>query len=438
MDKLKKPRKITFVTVSQNIFLTVKFFLQNRLLSYAGACSFSFLFSFIPVFMLAVVVLVQFLHTSPEVIQSILATIPELTKYFSPEDIVAGINSMKSLQNLGIIIIVFILWMARRFFASVFDSFQNIFHTQIKRKPLLNQLLTFAVEGIIVLVVAGITFTYVSFRAIMDTPVITTFLKKIPQLSFFFNGLILSNVIKYFPNILIFAVISVIFMTVPGSKPKKKLCFGSAFLCTATFYLFRIIVHYFLNVSNYNLIYGVLGQVIITLMDIYFFFTFFLFFAQFMFVFQFFNELLLGELYLLPKREDVSLLGAAKLLLFIRPDYLLAKDANVLELKKGDKIYNEGEIPEGTFYVAEGKIKETCFSRLIDSVENDDYFFTKGDFFGEIDCVVKRRRNSVAVAEEDSKIIKIDSEVFQFISKKDPNVMKKLLGKISSSLYFMD
>ena len=424
--KIRKQRKVTLATVSQSLFLTVKFFMQNRLLSYAGACSFSFLFSVIPVFMLIVVVLVGILHASPEMIKSLVSMVPDLSGFLFTDDAVKAFESMRTSVGFAVLIAAFIFWMARRFFASVFDSFQNVFHTQARRRVLISQMFTLALEAAIVVVVAVLCFAYFSFRAVVDSPQITGFLRRIPQLDSFFSAVVLQSAIGHFPNILIFIVLAVIYKTVPGTRPQKRVCLLASFLCTFSFFVFRSVMHLFLNVSNYNLIYGVLGQVIISLMDIYFFFVFFLFFAQYIFVYQFFDQLLLGELYLLPRREDAGFLGAAKLLLFIRADFLLAEDAKVLSLARGETVYAPGEDSDGAYYIAEGSVAEIRGEEV--------QTLSRGDFFGEIGCVIRKRRNSLATASSDSRIVKIPPSDFSLMVKKNPQAMNRLLAKISENL----
>ncbi len=358
--KNKKCRKLTLVTFSQSVFLNVKFFLQNRLLSYAGACSFSFLFSFIPVLLLIIIVLVRILHASPETVTSIFKEIPELSNMPS-ESIIKNVQAVHTIGIFELLIGAFVFWMARRFFASIFDSMQNIFHTQAKRKAMQSQILTLGVEVISVCVVAAVIFAYISLSTLLEMPLLAPFFRKIPALSFFFNGIFLATFIKNLPDILIFAVVLTMYKTASGTKPRFRLCILAAFLCTFSFGIFRNILHLFLNSNNYNLIYGMLGQVIITFMDIFFFFTFFLFFAQYIFTCQFFDELLLGELYLLPKKEGANKFTTAKLLLFIRPDFLLAENEDVLTLQAGQTLFEAGEKSDCAFYVVNGDTRAGIF-----------------------------------------------------------------------------
>ncbi|WP_407428326.1 YhjD/YihY/BrkB family envelope integrity protein, partial [Treponema sp.] len=240
----RTPRKITFVTFSQSIFLTTKYFLQNRLLSFAGSCAFSFLFSVIPLFMMVVMVLVRILHASPNTVTAIINAIPELERYFNSQKIIESVQSIRAVTSFEIVALIFIIWMARRFFASIFDSMQNIFHTQTQRKAAFNQILTFVTELSIVLIASAVIFSYISLQTISSVD----YLKKIPQFSFISKGLLSGELLKILPNFLIFLVITVLYKSAAGTKPKFWLCFASSFLCTFSFWVFRLLMNIFLNV----------------------------------------------------------------------------------------------------------------------------------------------------------------------------------------------
>lgn len=420
----KTPRKLTFITFSQSIFLTAKYFLQNRLLSFAGSCAFSFLFSVIPLFMMVIMVLVRFLHASPNTVSAIISAIPALEQYFNSDLVIQSVQSIRTVSSFEIIAGVFILWMARRFFASIFDSMQNIFHTQVKRKAFFNQILTFVTEIVIVLVSSAVVFAYNSLQTISSIE----FLKQIPQLDFLYYGILSGNFVKLLPNFLIFAVVTILFKSASGTKPSLRLCMSISILCTGSFWIFRILMHFFLDVSRYNLIYGVLGHVIILFMDIFFFFVFFLIFAQFIYVVQFFDELLLGELYLLPDIEQTGLGAEIKRAFFIRPDFLIAKNkSNVLSFNPGETIFNKDDSDNFAYYIIKGSVK------LIPEIDFPDVnvLLHRGEFFGETSCLLDQKRNFTAVAVISTRIIKIDSERFRFLVHQNPEAAKKVLKQIS-------
>mgnify|MGYP003571376903 CR=1 FL=1 len=419
-----KKRAITLVTFAQSIFLNLKFFLQNGLLSYASACSFDLIFSVVPVLLMIVLIAVRVLHASPELISTIYVVIPELKNYFNPDKVIASFSTIKKFSTLEIVLVFFIIWMARRFFASVFAALRNIFHDQQKRRALINQILVFVFELIFVSIVVFFIFAYMSVKTIINMP----FFQRFPQLNFIYQSFLNGNALIYIPNILIFVAITLIYKIGAGTKPKFKLCFFSGISCTALFWVFRTILHSFINVSRYNLIYGVLGNVIILLMDIFFFFTFFLFFAQYIFICQFFDELLLGELYLLPKKEDSSFISRLKRKLFIQPDFLLANELALTYLTNGEKLYTIGDRDTFAYYIIKGAVKVTR------SEYNEETVFHRGEFFGELNSILVKPRTSTASAVLDTQIVKIRGKNFRFLVKSNPAVAQKVLGQLSTYL----
>ena len=176
------------------------------------------------------------------------------------------------------------------------------------------------------------------------------------------------------------------------------------------------------------MIYGVLSNVIILFMDIFFFFVFFLVFAQFIYVVQFFDELLLGELYLLPDIEQGGLSAEIKRAFFIRPDFLIAKNkSNVFSYKPGDIIFNKDDSDTFAYYIIKGSVK------LIPEIEFPDVnvLLHRGEFFGETACILDQNRNFTAQAVLSTKIIKVESERFRFLVHQNPEAAKKVLKQIS-------
>ncbi len=428
MRQLKDFKKITFTTICQSLFLTIKYFIQNGLLSYASACSFDLLFSVTPIIMMIVMILIRVVkavHQSTAIIDTIFTMIfekvPELQTYLDPETIISSVTNIKLINPLEIILVLFIIWMARRLFASIFASMRNIFHDQQKRQPLLNQVLAVVFELVIILTAIAIVITFATLQTILSMPVFHT----IPQLDFIFEGFLSESFVSNFlPNLFIFITITILYLGAAGTKPGFWLSSISGFLCTGSFWIFRFILHLTVDVSRYNMIYGVLAQVIILLMDIFFFFVFFLFFAQFIFVFQFFDELLLGEIYLLPKDTKESKMTYLYRQLFIRPDFLMAKYSSVLHFSEGETIYTPGSDMSDAYYITSGTV-EVIRNETVE-------IFQEGSFFGEMNCILNQSRNSSAIAKTDVLVVVIKAETFRLLVDQNPSVAQKVLGQVSS------
>lgn len=419
-----KKRAVTIVTFAQSVFLNLKLFFQNGLLSYSSACSFDLIFSVVPVLLMTILIAVRFLHASPELLTSIYSAIPELQKYFDPRSVISAFQTPKKFSTLEFLLLFFIVWMARRLFASVFAAMRNIFHDQQQRRALFNQILAFVFEFIFVSIIVSFLFAYMSIKTILKLP----FFQRFPQLDFIYDSILNGKFLTSLFNLFIFIVVVLMYKIGSGTKPKFRLCLLSGFVCTVSFWIFRTILHSFINISRYNLIYGVLGNVIILLLDIFFFFVFFMFFAQYIFVCQFFDELLLGELYLLPKKEDSTFSEKLKRTLFIRPDFLLANQIALTYLAPGEKLYKEGDQNTFAYYILKGCIK------LDRSEYEDTLFYYRGDFFGELNCILVKPRSSTATAITDTTLVKIRGKNFRFLVKSNQQVTQKVLKELSEYL----
>ncbi len=418
--KIKKQRAYTPLTFMQGLYLAIKFFTKNRLFSYAGACSFSFIFSFVPVFMMIIAILLRILHATPDTLTKVFNAVPELKRFISIDHVIYSVQNINLNSTFEIVLVISIFWMARRFFASIMDTMQCIFHIEQSRKSFITQIIIILLEALIVVAFTVTIFAYISLKTINIIPLPEVISYKIEQIS----SILTKQYIIQLPNILIFIAVYIAYRIGPGTKPGTLTCIYSSLLCTLSFWGTRLIIKQFLNTGNYNLIYGFLGQMIITMLNMFFFFVIFIFILQCIFVWQFFSELLLGEIYLLPKKRATGVLGEIKRILFIRPHILMAQKSNLLQFPQGKIVYTPGERDTGAFYIVSGKVSLTRNAETM--------YLTKGDFFGEIDCLLTGERSALVKAESDCTMVKIEPEVFKTLIEQNPDAAKKAMGQISS------
>lgn len=418
--KEKPLRSITPVTVAQMVYLTGMNYGRNALTSHARACSFGFLFSFIPIITMVAVVLIRILHASPDTVTKILAFAQEIGPYFDLKDVVDGLLTVKSITILEIIVGLFIFWITRGFFLSIFNGMNTIFHAKKRRQAFFTQLLIVIIEMVIINVIAAISFSLIIMQAIVQAPILSSIAEKLAPLLTFLSRYHIYSL----PNALLFAVVTILYKIGAESKPSLRLCVISALLCNSTFWIFRQIAHAVVNFSNYNLIYGMLAKLMVTMLDVFIFFILFFIFAQFILIYQFFDEMLLGELYLLPKKDADKMSAVLRRTLFIRPDHLIAKDANMIHLKKGETVYQDNDEGTSAYYIVSGTVTEN----RPDSTKVHE----RGDFFGEVSCLLQGKRTGTAVCDSDTEIVRIDGEMFKTLVEQNSAVARKALGQISS------
>ena len=127
-SRRNKKQHISSVTFLQAVFLTISFFVSNDLISYAAACAFGFLFSFIPVVMMILVILIRFLHTNPAMLIEVLDIAPLTELFLNIDTVSQSIMQIKTVTNFEIIIAAVTIWLARRFFSSIMVSMRKIFN----------------------------------------------------------------------------------------------------------------------------------------------------------------------------------------------------------------------------------------------------------------------------------------------------------------------
>ncbi|ERF59521.1 virulence factor BrkB [Treponema socranskii subsp. socranskii VPI DR56BR1116 = ATCC 35536] len=404
-------------TVGQLIYLTASFYARNNLYTCAASCAFGFLFSFIPIVMTVLAVLVRIIHASPEIIDSVLSRVSEYKTMFDAESFIDGILKVKTFGRIEFVLVLFIVLMARKSFAAVMQGMRRIFHKKIKTRAIFNHALIVIGELALIVIATLIILLLFALRNLFTLFPFAALPVELPPL------LVLSPVVITVSEFaLIFVIVLLAYRYASETKPNVKLCAFCSSLCTLSFFTAAKLTNEFLNMANYNIIYGVLGGLMVFLFQTYIFFTLFFIFAQVVYIVQFFDPLVLSELYLLPDRDDTKLNSIVKRILFITPSAIM-NDDNVENYTAGSIIYAKNERSDDSYYVVSGAV-------LINRNGNLSYCDT-GSFFGEETCILDQLRTSEAKAETDCKLMKISAEEFRSLLEINHKTAEKALSHIS-------
>lgn len=410
-------KRISFRTLLQELFLTYSFFIQNDLLTYASSCAFGFLFSFIPVVIMTAAILIRILHASPDILHKLFSSDIFASSTLDLPEIVNSFLQVEGSILFEVVIGVSLLWMARRFFNSVVKGLHCIFHMESKRRPVVWQMGIILGEVLLVVVLALLIFVFTTAESLMSTDLLRQI---IPQ----FVRDASSWLLRFVPAGLMFCFVAVTFRVGSGTKPSGILCMVLSAACTLLFSGFLFVFSYFVDMTRYNLIYGILSNSIVLLLEVFTFFILFLFFAQGIFVHQFFDQLLLAELYLLPSRDSIKFSAAIRRMMFIKPDYFIRNKSSLITCPAGSVIFSEGDESNDVFYVAEGSVRLTKTNRIA--------YCDRGGFFGEFSCILARSRDITAIAETDVKILRVEADTFTAMLEKNPAASRKALAQISA------
>lgn len=311
-NRLKSYLKKIITRFSQILYLTIAKFTKNALWESAAACSFGFIFSFIPITLIIFAVLAGVLRVYPNIYNFIISFMQEFDSIVNIQPVLDRLMQTKSITGFNIFLAMWVVWMARKLFNSIIGSLNKIFRSVHKRKAWFNQLLTFISEFVITLVIIAIVIAAFIFSKILALPFFHTIFSKFPILyaqlyaqssQNFGTGLI------YF---ILFITGAIAYRVISGTKPLFRRCFFYSALNAVSFFVVSFFLNKFVNVTNYNTIYGTISSLVLLMMKVYIFFILFLFFAQMLYVSQFFETLIQAEISTFENSNTTGFFGFVK------------------------------------------------------------------------------------------------------------------------------
>ncbi|MCR5289682.1 MAG: YihY/virulence factor BrkB family protein [Treponema sp.] len=419
MQTSKTQRALTLRTALQSIYLTASYFIRNNLVAYASACAFGFLFSFIPVAILICIILIRILHASPSTLDTIILAVQQFSDIIQLDAVINTIRHIGTIGRVEVTIIITVIWMARRFFASIMDGMYRIFHRAVPPRPVASQIIIFGGEVLLVILIASLMFILVSAQTLLSLPIFDPLYNSFPKLMQAAQGHLITT-LPYYISLLL---ISIGYRIFSRTKPHFLLCLFAGILCIISFWVAARIMNTVLNKDNIDIIYGVLSQFVLLLLDAFIFSILFFVFAEFIYVVQYFDMLLLGQLYIMPAEEKADIASICIRKLFIRPDYLLHQKENILTCTSGETIYTYSDTSMDVYYIAKGSIEMHR--------NNSVTTYSDGMFFGELACIMNKQRNEEAVSSSDCMLLRIDGSTFRLLLEQDSRAAHKALSQIS-------
>lgn len=428
--KLKLNKSQRLVKIGQHIYITCANFITNNLWESAAACSFGFIFSFVPLLLILIVILSSIINISPEIYSYLMDFLKEIETVIDLKYIFNDLLQQKTINVINIFLGFWVIWMARKLFLSILQAMSKIFRSVTKRKTIFNELVTFIFEFASVVLIAAIIILAFLFNQITQTEVFS-FIKTYFPILFYQSS---HNLITLVIYIMIFLITILVYRFAPGTDPKPKLhlCIFYAFLNTVVFYLFALIIDKSIDIQRYNIIYGAISNLILLMLRVYFFFIFFLFFSQMLYVSQFFDVLLQAEIYTLPSTEKNNIWNAFRRFMFINPA-ALRTESNTLYYPKGYELYKRGDPFEFVYYVRKGEITETIYEG---EKETKVTVYKMGSFIGDVNCVLKQPYSANAVVSEKCKLITFTAQEFMDLIHSNSKAALKVISKISEDTAF--
>lgn len=415
--KLKRSQKLT--KMGQIIYLTCSNFGSNNLWESASSCSFGFIFSFVPLALIILTILVGIIRVSPGILEYVNAFAAEIESVVDIKPFLNNIINKRNFHIVDIFLAFWIIWMARKLFQSIVRAMNKIFNSVKKRRGILNQGIMFISEFILVFLIAAIIIFTFAFNQLVTS----NFFEPLQE---FLPSIVSQNshtIVTIAMHFIIFICTLLAYKFISGIRPPLWLCFIYALMDTICFYFISLWVSKFINLTNYNIVYGTISTIIVLMMKVYFFFIFFLFFAQMIFVTQNFELLLKCEVYLLPDSERLGWIIELRRMLFINPA-ALKTTTNTKACQAGDVVFIAGDKADSVYYIRQGEITEQIEG-------NPDVVYKKGSFVGDIPCLRDESFRGNGIATADCKLIIFTAAEFKELMKKSPKAASKALSKLA-------
>jgi membrane protein len=379
----------------------------------AAAISLYAILSFIPLFILTILVISFIFGSHPGTQKELVRMIREFNPYFS-DTLLAQLGGIEQKRRLlGWIGIISLVWSSSMIIGAVETAMNIIFRSREKRNYITSKLL--AIGMIPMGWMVGVTSVVITY--------IVTLLAKHPLLTEqtifimpFVHGVLFRFIIPYCLTVIFFTLVYKIITT-------ERITWGNAFAGAAIFsILMEIAKHFFTwyvsNFGQYNVVFGSLGAVVILVLWVFYIGLILLFCA---------------ELIASYRRKDLLLLEKA----LLKPD---AKQTQINErlfrkfgrsYSKGEYMFREGDTNREMYYILAGHIR---VAKKVGTVKKVLAEFGPGEYLGEMAALTDAPRTASAYATEDSDVAIIDSDTFHRLIRENEEVSLFMLTEFSNRI----
>jgi membrane protein len=437
MKKVFIRLKISGKTLIQRLFITLELFGENGLANHAAAGAYGFLLSIAPMLLLIALFILAVINPSPHDITVLLGNLSFLDGILDEQWLTSVLPSVWKPGISGLISVLSILWAGRILALSMQRGLKIIFPGTKKRNPVTDSLVALVVEAVVLVFVLILIFgsqtalrLYKALNFFPETSVMYLITSKIED--------------RIFPVIALGLVSFIMYIFVPVNSPRKVSALWGALFCAFAYGCTSMAMGLILNKSTYNFLYGALGNLIILLINVHFFFTFFFMGAQLAFVTDSSEALIFAKLrrtrFNPAEKGNKGLVKRPKIktFLFSSIESNLKKYCHFF--KKGEIIFSQGDSADVVFYLLEGEVEITVSSSK-DKTNQDaakqealSNVLKPGSFFGEMGYLLSEGRTATVIAKTDVSALALPPPVFDEILKYDTSLDRTIIENMSKRL----
>jgi len=427
--KILTETKIAVKTLLRRIFITMQFSGENSLANHAAACAYGFLLSAAPLLLIASFLIFHAFHVSTNSIINMIRNLPFLEIAIDERWLADNFFTIMLPGLSGLATILSFFWAGRLLAVSLQRGLKTIFTGSKKRNPALDTLVILAVELPALLLSLAVIFSsraairlYETFNFIPKTALFDFFISK--QGYFVLTAMTL-GIVTYSA-----------YRLIPANPPSRISAFCGGVFCIILYEIMSMAFRILLGQSKYNFLYGTLGNLITLLINVYFFFLFFLMGGQFAYVSDYFDSYLFIKMRRarISKNENshkksLSISNAVDRL-FLSIEGSLQKYYRFH--KKGETIFLQKDKSDKIYYILEGEVETLFFS------DQNNYTQTgtlgADSFFGEMGYLLSEDRSATIRAKTDVSALALPPRIFEDILRHDPSLDRALIENLYRSL----
>ncbi|UCD88582.1 MAG: YihY/virulence factor BrkB family protein [Desulfobacterales bacterium] len=405
----------------QKSSLSINLFLKNELFNHAGAAAFYFLLSVTPVFLLLLIGFDRYLTSYPDFSTTFFTFLKSVNENLDKDFFIKiGLLNVDT-TAIGIFGLLSLLWAGRSILTSIQRGLGIIFPAEESRPAHVMNTFSFVFLSFLLLLAVLATFISMGFNFVQ------TILPNSQIVQLLFKTLLYTTR-RLLPFFMTFLVIFLIYRFMPSQKPKTGSSLIAALFCSLSIILIHTVISKFFSFSKYNVIYGFFGSVILIVLWVHFSFVLFFFFAEFAFVSDRIDILLLERFYFFKFIYDEKGKKVQKFL-FSHPKLIFEKYAK--RYMPGDILFREGDKNKDIYFIYRGTV-----GIYHNSHENKQKVATlgEGEVFGEMAYLLNENRTATAVAETESIIMIVVPDIFEELLQSNHLFSRKLIEVLSDRI----
>jgi len=409
----------------QRLFITLQFSGENSLANHAAACAYGFLLSAAPLLLIASFLIFHAFHVSTNSIMNMIKNLPFLENAIDEQWLGDNFYSIMIPGLSGLATILSFVWAGRLLAVSLQRGLKIIFPGLKKRNPVLDTLIILAVELPALLLSLAVIFSSRTAFRLYET---FNFLPKTAIFSF----LATKQGYTFFTAMTLGLVTYCAYRLIPANPPSRISAFCGSIFYIISYEIMSMVLRILLGRSMYNFLYGTLGNLITLLINVYFFFLFFLMGGQFAYVSDYFDSFLFIKLRRAridaDKNSGVKLNSISKAIdrLFLSTEGSLRKYYRFH--KKGETVFFDKDKSDEIFYILEGEVEVLVLSN------QNQYAPTgtlgAGSFFGEMGYMLSEDRSATIRAKTDVSALALPPHIFENILKHDASLDRALVENL--------